>query len=363
MMDSWRNGGRLNKPCLAPQCNNARKDVMRARILDYNPDIIITVYHMDLLPILEVAKDLGNLPVLHLATDMDIKMREVFGDAGPGPIYPRFRVGVPFSVMKSLSSLAPAKHPEQDVVTGYAVRQTFLDYPNQAEIASLRGIYPEHAKLMLVMLGGRGGAGVPDGVVTLSEKGIGQPLHIIMVAGTNNELEGLARSYFTGKAAFPDGRGSSREVMYNANGDPNVTIEVPIDPHNQDTEYKYKHGGVRLAAMMDLANVILTKPGGATTAEVAYRGTPALFDCRSELFHWERFNVDVFLELGRGVAITKEVPMQKAILQAMNIERSQAMVMDPRSKDGAILQSSVEIPNAVRNLIESTSCRGCAVLP
>ena len=28
--------------------------------------------------ILEIAKDVGNLPVLHLATDIDLKMRETF---------------------------------------------------------------------------------------------------------------------------------------------------------------------------------------------------------------------------------------------------------------------------------------------
>ena len=37
-------------------------------MLDFQPDIVITVYHMDLLPILEVAKDVGNVPVLHVPT-------------------------------------------------------------------------------------------------------------------------------------------------------------------------------------------------------------------------------------------------------------------------------------------------------
>lgn len=32
---------------------------------------------MELLPILELCKDLGNLPLFHIATDMDLKMREV----------------------------------------------------------------------------------------------------------------------------------------------------------------------------------------------------------------------------------------------------------------------------------------------
>lgn len=37
-------------------------------MLELQPDIVVTVYHMDLLPILEVAKDVGNVPVLHVPT-------------------------------------------------------------------------------------------------------------------------------------------------------------------------------------------------------------------------------------------------------------------------------------------------------
>ena len=39
--------------------------------------------------ILEIAKDVGNVPVLHLATDIDLKMRETFRQDVLA--YPRFR--------------------------------------------------------------------------------------------------------------------------------------------------------------------------------------------------------------------------------------------------------------------------------
>ena len=42
----------------------------------------------------EIAKfRAGALPVLHIATDMDLKMREVFQEQ---PVYDRLRVGQPF---------------------------------------------------------------------------------------------------------------------------------------------------------------------------------------------------------------------------------------------------------------------------
>ncbi|CAJ1412374.1 unnamed protein product, partial [Effrenium voratum] len=78
MMESARSllFGPLHQPCPSPTCNNPTKDALRSVLLDLRPDIIVSVYHMDLLPILEVAKDLGNLPLIHVATDMDLKMRE-----------------------------------------------------------------------------------------------------------------------------------------------------------------------------------------------------------------------------------------------------------------------------------------------
>ena len=49
----------------------------RAAVLEKQPDVIISVYHMELLDLLAVARDLGDIPVLHLGTDMDLKTREV----------------------------------------------------------------------------------------------------------------------------------------------------------------------------------------------------------------------------------------------------------------------------------------------
>ena len=59
------------------RCNTERKNRYRSVLLAERPDVIITVFPMDLLLTLEVAKDIGNLPVLHLATDLDTKMYEV----------------------------------------------------------------------------------------------------------------------------------------------------------------------------------------------------------------------------------------------------------------------------------------------
>ena len=85
-------GKKLDGPCPSPECDSVKKNKFRSVLLEERADLIVTVYHMDLLAVLEVAIDLGNLPVLHLATDIDIKMHEVFLNRLPR--YDRFRVGV-----------------------------------------------------------------------------------------------------------------------------------------------------------------------------------------------------------------------------------------------------------------------------
>merc|ERR1740121_1048994 len=92
---------------------------------------------MDLLPILEVAKDLGNIPVLHVGTDMDLKMHEVFGDPGRAPVYPRFLVGMPFNISQSFSTIHPLS-AEKTFLSGYPIRSSFLETRDDKTASNLK---------------------------------------------------------------------------------------------------------------------------------------------------------------------------------------------------------------------------------
>eukprot|EP00913_Durusdinium_trenchii_P011172 g10493.t1 len=64
-----------------------------------------------------------------------------------------------------------------------------------------------------------------------------------------------------------------------------VTVEVAKTPgRGPNATYV---SAERLALLMDLADAIIAKPGGGTTAEIAYRGLPAVFDATQGLLHWE----------------------------------------------------------------------------
>jgi len=122
---------------------------------------------MELLATLEVAVDLGNLPLLHLATDIDIKMKEVF--PLEEPLYPRFAVGVPFRLQESYKTLAPLEAPgvpssvtatSRSFVSGYPVRQAFLAPTNFVVVSDMRKNYLGDdifkGVVVLVMSGGAG---------------------------------------------------------------------------------------------------------------------------------------------------------------------------------------------------------------
>lgn len=344
--------GQIAQQCPSPGCNTPWKDHLRSVLLETRPDLLVTVYHMDLLPILEVAKDLGNLPVLHLATDMDVKMREVFGKKGPGPSYPRFLVGVPFYSKESQTTIQPLSM-DRTFLSGYPVRSAFLQLSDPARVAAERAqIAPPGTKVILVMSGG-GGQDVPWPEL-LASQGIGVPLHVVVVAGRDTAFARRLERALPSSAEFSGGRKVLQGAAHN------VTVEVARDPANLGTDPYYVMAD-RLALLMDVADAVVTKPGGGTTAEIAYRGVPAVFDATPGLLHWEEFTVQVFERAGRGARFTDGDALPEVLKSALSRGRSTSLAEDPK-QPGTVLDTGSRIREAARRLLE-TPCERCPLFP
>lgn len=381
--------GQLVKPCPTPGCDNPRKQQFRAALLQIQPEVVISVYHMELMPILELARELGGLPHVHIATDMDIKMKEVFTQAGPAPVYPRFKTSVPFDIDASYVTLAPLPTKKDDAshfLSGYPVRAPFLLPPKpDAELQALRAErYPgcggdKGCLVVLVMTGG-GGQDVPFPYL-LADSGYledpEQPVHVLVIAGGNNALHGDMQKKLTGTVEF-----AGKTLMQGSAK--SVTVEIVQDPKNLVLDEARPDDGKRpyyvledeLALLMDLADVIITKPGGGTTAEVAYRRLPAVFDATHGLLHWEGFTVDVFVGAGRGVKLEKPPIVHWPSFAAKQLSRKLAeawamgktgpnahLAQDPTLAEGEVLQPRKHIRNAVNEVVQMTSCRRCEVFP
>jgi len=301
---------------------------------------------MELLPTLEVAKELGNLPVLHVATDMDIKMKEIFSPSVL-PVYPKFLAGIPFDLQESYDTIHPLSK-DQTFLSGYPVRAAFLKPVDRDQIAQEKANFvPDGTKVVMVMTGG-GGQDLPW-PYKLSRKGVGMPLHIVIIAGGNNELAPNLREYLPGNKTFPDGR----VVWYG--DDSSITVEVAKDPTNTRADKPYYVFEDRLASLMDMSDAVISKPGGGSTAEIAYRGVPAIFDTSSTLFHWEMFTVKVFERANRAITFSDERYLRDAILSAMELGHSQKLAEE---LPGQIIDTSVNVVQAAERLLQ-TACAGC----
>lgn len=335
--------GPLHPICPSPSCNTPTKDAFRSVLLELRPDIIVTVYHMDLLPILEVAKDVGNVPVLHMATDMDLKMREVFGDRPA--IYPRFKLAMPFPQISSQKTSLPLPR-DRTFLAGYPVRAAFLQPKDDNLIQEEKTkIAPAGTKVVLVMTGG-GGQDVPwPG--QLATEGIGVPMHILVIVGRNEVIK-TRLEHALNTVIF-----KGRRVLQG--GDPMVTVEVAKTPgRGPNATYV---SAERLALLMDLADAIIAKPGGGTTAEIAYRGLPAVFDATQGLLHWEDFTVHTFEDQGCGERFETADELPSVLRGALRKARSTRLVEDP-SLPGEVLNPGPRILAEIEQMLV-TPCVNC----
>lgn len=275
---------------------------------------------MDLLPISELCDELGGLPLMHLSTDADAKMWEVFGTT---PKYPNLHVGLPFDVPEAWPTAKPVDK-DQTFVSGYSVRMAFLrPLPTDAERTAeraRRGIAPG-TQVALVMSGSQGQS-VPWPARLADSETWDQSLHVIVVAAANKEFgRSLEGSLLSGK------RIGRHRRLHGKNT--NVTVEVARDPEAGSLgQNAYYLSEDEVASLMDTADVLITKAGGSTITEAAYRGLPTIFDATPGMLPWEEFNAKVFEKYGRGRRIADVDNIEEDMQYAITLGRNRTLILD-----------------------------------
>ncbi|MCE5319301.1 MAG: hypothetical protein LLG04_18295 [Parachlamydia sp.] len=286
-----------SQPCRAGQ--KKLKHFLRQRFLMERPDLLVTTYHMDLKPFIQTAEEMG-LPLLHVPTDLDVKMEEIFGNSSPS--YTHFKTFLPDNNRATLETVkhlgADKIHSEtvdgeEQQVAGIALRPEFYVKRSKEEIAAIkkeRGIDPE-AKVLLVLSGGNGQE-LPYPEMLLNAPNNGKKYHMIVVAGSNNEAgNNLNQKKEAGKR-FITGK------------NPNITVEVAEDPAIATAQQPYFIGASELSRLHAIADVAITKPGGLSIGELLQTGVPMIMDRRVTPMVWEDFNIKVVKEQKRGLAYT-----------------------------------------------------------
>lgn len=356
----WARGDNLRFPkyCPAPSCDLDRKRLLRRTLLRVAPDMMISDYHMELLPILELAEEHNGIPLLHLATDIEAKMSEVLNH----PVdFPHFRLGLPFAVQESFDTITPISL-DQTFVSGYGVRPPFLTaLPSPEDRSRMRlhrGI-PSDAQVVLVMSGG-GGQAVPwPSQLADSASWHGRKLHVVVVAGGNTDYGLDLESRYGAQGEV--GNATAGALVHLTGSNKDVTLQVAREPSagTNATRPFYISAG-ELVALMDVSDVLVTKAGGSTTAEAAYRGIPVLFDAVDGMLKWEDVTAKVFESHDRGLRFTQNSQLEERTSQAVDLGRSRALAFEGGSH--AFVNTTERVRRAVQEMYDERS-RSTFILP
>lgn len=274
--------------------NSWEKTQIREILLLERPDHIITTYHMDLNPILEVTEELG-IPILHIPTDYNMKCWEVFGQIPPS--YPHFKSLVPnYGIEETYQSKEPLT--ENQIVDGVGIplRMEFSSFLTQEEARIYRERHDikDDEKVLYLSAGGNG-QNLPHPEFLANSKTWDIPLRIEVIAGKNRQfVEHLQKNL----------KAQDGNPLLLKGKNPYVTIEIIAnpDPGKKGTDQEFFISADEISRILDITDASIAKAGGLSVSELLFKGIPILFDQRKNPFSWELFNIEVAVNQKMGLS-------------------------------------------------------------
>lgn len=286
-----------------------QKALIRRKLLQEKPDMVVVTYerHSDLL--LEVAKELG-IPFIQVYTDMVSHVGDHLKNAmnkGDGYIHQRILCPYPIEEMAACIEEAGI-NPDQVEYMGFPVRKEFLE---KHDIAELREKYDvkEEQKVVLCMNGGCGGNTPWPALIAKAKQGSLQNVKLIVVCGNNKEFFDQVSKL---KAIDP-------------------TVDIEARGYTQAKE---------MAEISAIADVTITKPGGSTLAENILMKNYMLLDTRfSQSLPWEMDAAAALKKNGLGTAMNTE----KGFIAALNeaLEKKIPDAEDFHAFDGRVEETFI----------------------
>ncbi|MGZ3733082.1 MAG: hypothetical protein ACXU9U_05035, partial [Parachlamydiaceae bacterium] len=312
----WRVLGLLRKMGQGPTPAvefELQKDMIRQKILQERPDILISTYEMHSKHLLELSKELG-IPFLQVSTDMVSKF-EVFEQTDN--TYPHFKVAIPFGLPEAKKAISQKIQSEQVAVTGYLIRPEFL---TDLDKTSLKEKYQiaENEKVILCMNGGCGGNVPWPQMMAKAGKDTFGKCKMFVVCGKNEAFLNEVKNY---------------QPL-----DPNIEI-IPLGWTN----------GKTLAELNTLADVVITKPGGASTAESLYKKAFMLLDTRlSKELPWELHTAQLIEQYGHGIQLSNEQDFHTQLQSAFEkaLEKRESL---PETKSNPLGETKKLIAEMLEN--------------
>lgn len=267
LRNSWIRSVNVVSKYIAPKIFRVYKkkleEMMAEEIAKDRPDLIISVAPFVNLPTSEAARKQG-IPYLIITTDNDLQN---FVHGLQGISHPQLKIVIAPYLNLSRTMLLERNISDQNIsVLGFPIRSDFLEKKDRNALKSHYRI-DSQKPVVLVVIGGAGGNVAFDYAENLGKTQLG--IHLIVCAGRNQELAKSLR-------------------------------KIQLHPTNSMTVMGFTD---KMADLMTIADLIITKPGTLSTTEALAMHLPVLVDCTSPVIAMEQANIDVILKYGVGTTI------------------------------------------------------------
>lgn len=245
------------------------------------PDLIISVMPIVNFMILKIAQQF-QIPFLVLTNDLDTTN---YIHALSNPQYKKFYYSLAFDDPAIRAKIAPASLSADSVkVIGFPLRPEFFSKKDKVKIKREFGI-PEDKPVVMILMGGAGSLVTVRYIKMLARTP--SPIHIIACLGRNEKLR----------------RNIHRVILPR-----HITLSIVGFTD-------------RIADLMAISDVLITKPGPNSICEAIASGLPMILDKTGTTLWWELLNIDFVKQYQLGDVLTNFRDLQSVLSRYLSDRR------------------------------------------
>jgi UDP-N-acetylglucosamine:LPS N-acetylglucosamine transferase len=237
------------------------EELLEAFLRKNRPNVIVSIIPMVNGSVYRVARKLG-IPFVVIPVDLDITNYCNGLDASDPK---NFLFCLNFKHPSIEAKLSKIAIPEEHVrYVGFPVRPEFLHATKSVPALKREFKMPQDKKIVMVLMGSAGSRATYRYARALAK--VEEPLHLILCLGRNVALRAAIES-------------------------------IPFPPHISVTIMGFTN---RIADLMRLSDVLITKSGPTSICEALCVGVPMIIDRTQKVLWWEKMNIDFVTEHGFG---------------------------------------------------------------
>lgn len=280
---------------------------MKRQLHELRADLVISVIPLSNGITLRACKEL-SIPFVVIPTDL---VATSFSLGIKNPDYAQFFFTRSFDDQAIQKTLEPAEIPKtQQPLVGFPIRSSFFSTYTISELKKQWAI-PLDKPVILLMMGGQGALNIIDYTRALSL--LKTQAHIIICIGRADSVR-------------------------------NHIEHIPFQPHLTNTIVSFTE---KMAELMALADIIISKSGTVSMCESIYAQKPIILDGTISLLPWERLNHEFIKRHNFGTVITDLAmlaPMVEKLLENPSLYQTYCNALAQFAKK----RPDIEIPKLIQ---------------